>query len=117
MVGATLASAHSGKLERGGSAEVEPPGKPEARLADRSLVDDVGAEELDEAARRAETPQRHARCSPESMKKVPSEISPASATTSPTVGANCRGGEQQMPRDRLKFGGRWTLEDSGRDYA
>ena len=22
-----------------------------------------------------------------------------------------------MPRGRLKFGGRWTLEDSGRDYA
>ena len=24
---------------------------------------------------------------------------------------------RQMPRGRLKFGGRWTLEDSGRDYA
>ena len=24
---------------------------------------------------------------------------------------------KQMPRGRLKFGGRWTLEDSGRDYA
>ena len=81
-------------------------------------VGDVGAgdEELDEAARRAETPRRHARCSPESM-KVPSEIYPASAATSPTVGANCRRGEQQMPRGRLKFGGRWTLEDPGRDYA
>ena len=22
-----------------------------------------------------------------------------------------------MPMGRLKFGGRWTLEDSGRDYA
>ena len=82
------------------------------------FVGDVGAgdEELDEAARRAETPRRHARCSPESM-KVPSEIYPASAATNPTVGANCRRGEQQMPRGRLKFGGRWTLEDSGRDYA
>ena len=30
---------------------------------------------------------------------------------------NCRRGEQQMPRGRLEFGGRWTLEDSGRDYA
>ena len=60
--------------------------------------------EPDEVARRAETPRRYARCSPESMKKVPSEFDPASATTSPTVGANCRRGEQQMPRDRLKFG-------------
>ena len=51
------------------------------------------------------------------MKKVPSEFDPASATASPTVGANCRRGEQQMPMGRLKFGGRWTLEDSGRDYV
>ena len=33
----------------------------------------------------------------------PVRIDPASATVSPTVGANCRGVKQQMPRGRLKF--------------
>ena len=41
---------------------------------------------------------------PESTKKVPSELLPASATRCPTVGANCRRIDQQMPRGRLKFG-------------
>ena len=68
-------------------------------------MDDVGAgeEELDEAVQRAETPRPYARRSPE-LVKVPSEFDPASATTSPTVGANCRRGEQKMPRDRLELG-------------
>ena len=34
----------------------------------------------------------------------PIRINPASATISPTVGANCRGGNTQMPRGRLSLG-------------
>ena len=36
--------------------------------------------------------------------KIPSEINPTSAAISPTVGANCRGGNTQMPRGRLILG-------------
>ena len=37
------------------------------------------------------------------MKKVPSEFDPESATTSPTVGANCHRGEQTYAMGRLKL--------------
>jgi len=47
------------------------------------------------------------------MKKVPSEISPASATVSPTVGANCRGGITQMPSGRLILGPNGCLRIRG----
>ena len=41
---------------------------------------------------------------PALMMKIPSEINPTSATIGPTVGANCRGGNTQMPRGRLNLG-------------
>ena len=56
-------------------------------------------------------PQRQARAwgtmamsSPRVDDEGPVRIDPASATVSPTVGANYRGMKQQMPRGRLKFG-------------
>ena len=88
--------------EHSGSVGVEPPVQARETVKTPQPLDFTGAAVVGEEDASV---RGRWRCRvPELTKKVPSEFDPASVTTSPTVGANCRRDEQQMPRGRLKFG-------------